>query len=200
MYKWFNNKGVNIDIGKRCGLMCGECQRQTYPGTKKLGKDISTEDFRKVLNHFESINFCGQLSDPIHHPKFIDFLRMAHEHEDRKLVSVHVASSFKPREWFIKAFEANPNASWWFGIDGWPEDSSKYRINQDGQKLYEVMLDAKRILNRTPKWQCIRFNYNEHYLEELKQHAYEIGVQLVILHTDRWSAVPWLRPSPLIKK
>ena len=35
--------------------------------------------------------------------------------------------------------EANKNAKWIFGLDGLPKDSHKYRVNQDGNKLYEMM-------------------------------------------------------------
>ena len=52
-------------------------------------------------------------------------------------VSVHHATAAKPRKWYPKAFQANPNARWWFGIDGLPKESHKYRINQDGEKLFE---------------------------------------------------------------
>jgi len=33
--------------------------------------------------------------------------------------------------WYESAFESNPNAEWHFGLDGLPEESHLYRINQD---------------------------------------------------------------------
>ena len=54
-------------------------------------------------------------------------------------VQIHTSASHQPKEWYIKAFEANKNAKWIFGLDGLPKDSHKYRVNQDGNKLYEMM-------------------------------------------------------------
>ena len=88
---------VNIDITHRCPLECERCQRFTSftaHGLKVPGKDISIENFQKVLNHFHHINFCGQVSDPVHHPKFIEILSMIHDQE--KSCSVHHASAAKP--------------------------------------------------------------------------------------------------------
>ena len=40
------------------------------------------------------------------------------------------------------------------------KDSHKYRINQDGQYLFERMLDAKN-KGLNVEWQYIIFDYNE---------------------------------------
>ena len=62
---------VNLDITHRCPLECPRCQRFTSftsKGLKVPGEDMSLKDFNKVVNHFQHINFCGQVSDPVHHP------------------------------------------------------------------------------------------------------------------------------------
>ena len=61
--------------------------------------------------------------------------------------SIHNASSAKSEEFYIKCFEAHPDAKWIFGIDGMPEESSMYRVNQDGEKLFKIMLN-KRVSNK----------------------------------------------------
>ena len=76
-FTFFNRKGVNIDITHRCALECMRCQRTihyTNFNKKVPGEDMSMNDFQKVIKHFEKINFCGQYSDPVHHPKFIEML------------------------------------------------------------------------------------------------------------------------------
>ena len=40
---------------------------------------------------------------------------------------------------YISAFKSNPKANWIFGIDGMPEESKQYRVNQDGEKLFKIM-------------------------------------------------------------
>ena len=178
---------VNIDITHRCPLECERCQRFTSftaHGLKVPGKDISIENFQKVLNHFHHINFCGQVSDPVHHPKFVEILSMIYEQE--KSCSVHHASAAKPAKWYPKAYDANPNACWWFGIDGLPKDSHKYRTNQDGEKLYEMLKIARKNLKRKPIWQFIVFAYNENDIDEAHQMAIDIDVEFMIVNSSRW--------------
>ena len=67
-----NRRGLNIDITHRCSLRCPRCQRSTSfidHGIKVPGEDISIENFSKAIKHFTHINFCGQISDPVHHPR-----------------------------------------------------------------------------------------------------------------------------------
>ena len=99
---------------------------------------------------------------------------------------VSTAASQKSKDFYIKCFEANPHAMWVFGIDGLPEESHKYRINQDGQKLFDIMIESKKHLENTPTWQYIVFSYNEDHIEQAKKLAKENGVQFMLLHSSRW--------------
>ena len=182
-----SKKGINIDISNRCPLECMRCQRQTnftLEGRKVYGRDATMDEIRKLSDYFSSFNFCGQLSDPVHHPKFIEILDYLYKKDIQ--VTVHNASSQKPMKWYIKAFQAHPKAKWIFAIDGLPEESNMYRINQDGEKLYRVMLEAKKHLQQTPSWQFIVFSYNEHNLEKAKKMAVDEGLMFIVLHSSRW--------------
>ena len=182
-----SKKGINIDISNRCPLECMRCQRQTnftLEGRKVDGRDATMDEIRKLSDYFSSFNFCGQLSDPVHHPKFIEILDYLYKKDIQ--VTVHNASSQKPMKWYIKAFQAHPRAKWIFAIDGLPEESNMYRINQDGEKLYRVILEAKKHLKQTPSWQFIVFSYNEHNLEKAKKMAVDEGLMFIVLHSSRW--------------
>ena len=179
--------GINVDISFRCPLECMRCQRQTnftLEGRKAYGRDATMDEIRKLSDYFSSFNFCGQLSDPVHHPKFIEILDYLYKKDIQ--VTVHNASSQKPMNWYIKAFQAHPKAKWIFAIDGLPEESNMYRINQDGKKLFEVAKEAKKHLQQTPSWQFIVFSYNEHNLEKAKQMAIDEGLMFIVLHSSRW--------------
>ena len=182
-----SKKGINIDISNRCPLECMRCQRQTnftLEGRKVYGRDATMDEIRKLSDYFSSFNFCGQLSDPVHHPHFVDILEYLYKKDIQ--VTVHNASSQKPMKWYIKAFQAHPRAKWIFAIDGLPEESNMYRINQDGEKLYRVMLEAKKHLKQTPSSQFIVFSYNEHNLEKAKKMAVDEGLMFIVLHSSRW--------------
>ena len=182
-------KAINLDITHRCPLECERCQRFTSftgKGLKVPGKDISIEKFQMILDHFNHLNFCGQISDPVHHPKFIEILSMIYNHKDAKSSSVHHASAAKPMKWYPKAFEANPKTRWWFGIDGLPKDSNKYRTNQDGEKLFEIVTVAATILKQKPVWQYIVFSYNEDNIKEAHNMAKDIGAEFMLINSSRW--------------
>ena len=147
-------------------------------------KGLRRQLVKKLINKFKFISFGGQLSDPIHYPKFIEVLQMCSS--KNAVVTVQTASSFKPISWYKKAFEAYPQADWQFGLDGLPEESHKYRVNQDGKKIFQVMLEAKNILTKAPIWQYIVFKYNEHHQLQAKRMARENGLRFVIMKSSRW--------------
>jgi MoaA/NifB/PqqE/SkfB family radical SAM enzyme len=195
--KIFKRKGVNLDITHRCALECMRCQRTTKfknLGKKVPGGDISIKNFKKIINHFNYINFCGQYSDPVHHPNFLEILKLCYEKNIR--VVVHNASSTKSKEWYIEAFKANVYAKWVFGIDGLPETSCLYRINQNGVKLFNIMIESKKYLMQKPIWQIIVFSYNENDLDKCKKIADDNDIPINILQSSRWKD----RNDPLMPK
>ena len=159
---------INLDITTRCTLACSECRRTVYKnrGIQINGKDMPFEDFVKVCSFFNILQFCGGVSDPVFHPQFVEFL----DYSKNKIVTVHNAASHKSRDWYKTAFIANPNATWYFGLDGLPEESHKYRVNQDGVKLFEVMKMAVD-MGINVVWHYLIFDYNKDHIEEAKSLA-----------------------------
>ena len=55
-----------------------------------------------------------------------------------------------------------------FGLDGLPKESHKYRVNQDGEKIYDIMkmgVDMKMDI----VWQYLVFDYNKEHIEEARR-------------------------------
>ena len=178
-------KTINLDITSRCTLACSGCDRLWYKkNNKKIPKnDLSLEDFEKIANYYETILFCGQISDPTFNPYFIDMLKMCYEKNIK--VQVSSAASHRPREWYVKAFEANPKASWIFGLDGFPKDSHKYRINQDGEKIWQMMQLAVS-MNIKTTWQYIVFEYNEDDQYKAYDMAKKNGMEFLHIESSRF--------------
>ena len=174
---------INLDITHRCTLQCQRCNRAIFAarGQKVPGEDMTMENFKKVIDYFEEVYFCGQISDPIFHPQFIEFLKLL---KGRKTV-VHTAASHKPEKWYKEAFEANTGAYWTFGIDGLPKDSHKYRINQDGEKLFKMACMAAK-MGLLVKWQYLIFNYNEKNIEEARKMAKDNNLILELQKSSRF--------------
>lgn len=187
---FFDRNEVLIDLTHRCPLGCPRCQRQMFfndLGKKVPGQDISLETIDKLTDKFEHVCFGGQLSDPIHHPKFIDVLKICYKKSTG--VKVQTASSHKSINWYREAWQAHPDAKWQFGIDGLPEESHNYRINQDGSKLFNVMCEAKKYLNTKPIWQYIVFRFNEESMDKVKLMAKENDLDLIVMFSSRWLGI-----------
>jgi len=177
---------LNIDISNKCTLQCSECVRTLFKkhGIPLPGKDLNLQQFDKITDFFagKRIGFCGTFSDPIYNKSFIEMLKMCKEKNIE--VCVHTAASHQPIEWYEKAFESNLEAIWQFGIDGLPESSHLYRKNQDGKKLFEVMLKAKN-KGLPVSWQFIEFDYNANEIEEAKLLATYYKIDFLLIHSNR---------------
>jgi len=179
--------------------MCPNCARQiqfTNFNKKVPGQDIDMTNFMKIIEYVKghekrvphaqsvSIAFEGQYSDPVHHPKFLEMLKLCFEHN--VTTKVQHSSSAKPHSWYVKAFKINPIAQWCFSIDGLPKDSHKYRINQDGEKLFNIMKESTKYLHVKPNWQYIIFSYNENDVPQAMKLARQIGVGFYTIQSSRW--------------
>lgn len=191
---WMDNRlELNFDATFRCPLECPKCMRQTYAkrGSKVEGVDCSLENFEKLTDWFTDMRFCGQVSDPTAHPKFLELLEICAR---KKLkVKVHNAASHKSIDWYKKAFATYPKAVWEFGLDGLPKDSHKYRVNQDGEKLWSVMKWA-RGEGYPIDWQWIYFDYNWRDIPQGFQMAEKYGINFITVTSHRWSINDPLRP------
>ena len=179
---------INLDITHRCTLQCQRCNRAIFAarGLKVPGEDMTMENFKKIIDYFEEVYFCGQISDPIFHPQFIEFLKLL---KGKKTV-IHTAASHKKEEWYKKAFEANTDAYWTFGIDGLPKDSHKYRKNQDGEHLFKMACMASK-MGLLVKWQYLIFSYNENNIEQARKMAKDNNIILELQKSSRfWEGDP----------
>ena len=179
------SKQVNVSLGTRCTLKCPKCRRTEFKeqGIPIDGGDLSMEDFKKLAAKFDDLILCGGVADPVLHPQFLEILEYSYKNGNR--VSVSNAASHRPSLWYKKAFTANPDATWIFGIDGLPKDSHKYRINQDGEKLFQMAKMAVS-MGITVVWQYIIFKYNENDIEEARSLAEENDMHFKIWKSDRW--------------
>lgn len=190
-YRLANAKNVQCDIARTCTLECPACLRQVY---KKMGKsnnrgqrDLTVEDFTKILDWYDDFGFVGQVSDAILNPYLDQILKICYD--NNKTVYVNTSATAKNRgiDWYRKCFDANPVAKWTFGIDGIEDKSEWYRINQDTDLLWEAMFMAKRDYpDRIVSWQYIIFSFNENDIKEAYSIAQEHGILFKLQTTSRF--------------
>ena len=181
-------KRIDLDATARCTLKCPACMRQNYYGVRNKpvpGKDISIKDFEKLADYFDSICLIGNLSDPTTHPDLYSLLKICIKKSTSVILSV--ASTHRSKRWFKKHFLLTryKDITWEFAIDGLPKDSHKYRINQDGEKLFDIM-KMGRSMGCQVLWKYIIFNYNENDMEEARKLASKAGVRLNFVKSVRW--------------
>lgn len=190
----FRNRGINIDSTFRCTLECPSCMRTVYRkrDMKVPGQDMPLEDFYKVADYFKSVQFCGQISDPIFNPKFIEMLEYCNKNNIDSIVNT--AASQKPKSWYEKAFSVNKKTLWIFGLDGLPKDSHKYRIHQNGEHLFEMMKLGSSMGNEI-SWQYIVFNYNENDVETAREMAKKYNMHFRLTFSGRWQPNDKYKPK-----
>ena len=188
----FQNKGGDLDITNKCTLQCPTCSRGkfNYKSNDIPGGDLTIEEWQDLTDYFSALTLNGTYGDPVFNPNLIQMLRIACSKNVH--VSISNAASQKPMEWYVDAFRAHPNAEWRFGIDGLPYQSFAHRINQDGEHLYEVMKTASK-MDIKCIWLYIVFKYNEDKIDEAIQMSKDIGVDLEINYSGRYTE--FLKPT-----
>lgn len=185
-----NHREINVDITDKCPLKCPRCPRSTNPEFLSTSREVSVKDFKKIADHFEHISFCGQLSEPIYHSDFEGILEQCSNNH----ITVHTSGQGKSLAWWENIIEISlfnvKRSHWIFALDGLPEDSHKYRIGQNGPKVWETMKMVaqkfKGIKNHEITWQYIVFKYNENDIEEARQMAEEHGIRFELMFSNRW--------------
>ena len=160
----FYKKSAYIDVTTKCTLQCSICERKEYDykSHKISGGDTSIDDWNKITDFFSHIILNGAVGDPIFNPNLIEMLKIAKQKDVN--ISISNAASHKPMRWYQEAFDANEDVQWRFSVDGLPHQSFIYRINQDGEYLFEVMKECRK-KGMDARWQYLVFKYNEDYIQ-----------------------------------
>jgi MoaA/NifB/PqqE/SkfB family radical SAM enzyme len=181
-----SEKNWNIDLTTKCTLACSECARTGLlaKGMSLPKIDVTLNQFKKIADIAENkrIHFSGTWGDPVFNPDFIEILKVCKEKNIHATVSN--AASHQPESWYEEAFLANTDAVWWFGIDGLPHQSHIYRKNQDGEKLFNIMLKG-RDMGLPVVWQYIIFNYNKDNVKIAKKIAKKNKLSIMLIDTRR---------------
>lgn len=176
----------NIDSSHRCIFKCPQCIRQKSISQDQIRRsfDLEEKNFKKILDYYElGLTFCGQISDPIYHPRFLNLLKLC-DGEDRA-VRIATVGSGKKDEWWEEAYSygIGENA-WYFGVDGIDEKSELYRIGSKFTDVWQRMKqgrDAGHII----VWQYIIFGYNQHEVDRAIEIAKEENFTILLIHTNR---------------
>lgn len=178
----------NLDISHRCVFKCPQCVRQKIISQDQIKRsfDMDKKNLKKILNYYNNdtgINFCGQISDPIYHPNFLNFLKMCDE--EKMKIRVSTVGSGKSDAWWEEAFSYNIGTSlWYFGVDGIDEKSELYRIGSNFKDVWSRM-QRGRDLGHNIVWQYIIFRHNEEDMDRAIDIAKLEEFTLMFINTNR---------------
>lgn len=147
--------------------------------------NIRFEKYKVIFDVFEDYEFCGNLSDPIYHPDFVKTIKYLKG--KNKQINFRTNGHGKSKKWWTEVFTIcqGENWKWTFALDGLPKDSYKYRINQDGEQVWEMMKLGKTFgLNIS--WQWIVFNYNQNDMNDGHLLAAQYGIDFFDYHSTRF--------------
>lgn len=179
----------NIETTHRCRLQCPFCQRQRIGGKEKIKSagEMSYDSMRKIYNFANSMNLCGQISDPIYHTDLLKILEIKKNEYPKNKMQIRTNGSGKKLSWWEKAYDLSDwTVEWTFGLDGASEDTANiYRVGTSFTEVFKAMtLGVKK--SARIEWQFILFEHNEHELELVKKLCKENGIILRVVYSDRW--------------
>ena len=194
-------KGLHIELTNKCTLKCPRCSRtqfiEQFP-KKWTNTDINFKDLLEFIDidiTGLTMKLCGNYGDPIYYDELIELIR---ELKKRKAnIELSTNGSYKSQEWWHQlAGVLTDSDRVIFGIDGVPENFTKYRVNADWSSMLtgitEMILSEAQVV-----WQYILFSYNLDTVEQARQLAEKLGFDhFETAESVRWdNKDDWLMPK-----
>lgn len=174
----------HIEISSKCTLQCPRCARQEVPDSL-VNTELDLEFFKRnftpefVLANVEKITFCGDDGDPIYAHDLILVIKYIKSIKPVEIVIVTNGSHKKPQWWTDLGTVLDSNDSVHFSIDGYDNTSNNlYRVNSDYQSIVQGITCLRAASVCKIVWAAIAFKFNESHLEQMQQHAIQLGVDV----------------------
>jgi MoaA/NifB/PqqE/SkfB family radical SAM enzyme len=185
MYTYNQIKRLHLEISSLCQASCPMCARNNHGGLENpnlIEKNLDLEFFKKAvpvefLEQLKSISMCGNFGDPILNNDLIEFVQYISTINPAIDLHIHTNGSARTTKWWEDLFDAMPARHLvLFGIDGFEDTHSLYRIGTDFNKIIK---NAKAFIDKGGKarWNFITFKHNEHQLADAAKMASDLGFE-----------------------
>ncbi len=152
--------------------------------------DWSIHDFKEifpvdVLEHLQKISFCGTFGDPMMNNDLIKMCEYISEVAPHMDVRVHTNGSARSIKWWQELTAALPDKhEIVFALDGLEDTQHLYRVGTNYNKIIE---NAQAVINAggCAVWMFIRFEHNQHQVEEARRRAKDLGFYDFVLKNTR---------------
>jgi len=172
-------KWLHVEPSSRCNAYCPACPRNNGSTQKQefIQTDLDTEKFEvvvKSLYNLETIQFCGNLGEPVIAHNFLDLIHIAKKHCTK--IQIHTNGSLRNITWWkeLAALLQDIEHNVWFGIDGINDIHAIYRQGTDYTKIID---NASSFINNGghATWQFIPFDHNKHQILECMRLSQQLG-------------------------
>ncbi len=175
---------VDLAITSRCNINCALCQTTLVHDGKIPIVDLDINVLKnKILTREQTRNFkmvicCGSFGDPMMYKWIDELIDHFIDVGPHLFLQFNTNGSMRKTEWWTnlgKTFK-DYNYHVQFGIDGFEDTHSKYRI---GSNFNTVMEHMMAYINAGGKavWQFIIFDYNEHQVNRAEQICREHDIR-----------------------
>ena len=99
---------------------------------------MSTEHFEELVTVLKpkTLNFCGNLGDPIFHKKLDKFVKFGAEQGcDFYMSTAGVGKNLK---WWESFYNSYTKGKIYFGLDGLEDTAHKYRVGTDWHNVFDA--------------------------------------------------------------
>ncbi len=189
----------NFEISTFCNAKCPTCSRTygnqyyVYGERKIKNKHLSIEDFENIILNNSKVfkklkyktliaKFCGELGDPLMHPKLSDITGLAELVFDK--VEIFTNGGLRNPSWIKKFLNKNKKTNFVFGIDGITDNvNQKYRINVNTKLALNNMLESAK--HRYTRWDFTIFNHNHKELLDVIEFSKQYNIDLLCRFNGR---------------
>lgn len=166
---------IEIEVSSHCNAACPLCPRNLFGYPYDLSykeKNLTLEEIKKIfpqdfIKQLSRITFEGNFGDPLMNPellKIIDYFN--------KPILIFTNGSLQTKEFWQSL--AKKSVKVMFGIDGL---NGVHEIYRRGTDFNKVIKNAKTFIQSGGHagWKMIRFDHNQHQIEECKKLSVELG-------------------------
>jgi MoaA/NifB/PqqE/SkfB family radical SAM enzyme len=176
MFNFNSLESIEVELSNRCQASCPMCSRNFHGGIENnLFKqtDWTLEEFKNIFNvetlrQLKVINFCGGLGDPLMVKDFNQITNYILNNSPNINLFIHTNGSLRNVNFWKQLPKYLPKMhTVFFGIDGFRDTHSLYRIGTDYDKIIE---NARAFIDNGGRAvaRFIVFKHNEHQYNDLR--------------------------------
>jgi hypothetical protein len=184
-----------------CSLKCERCDRTSDPNSYKLTHltphSLGTFLKSKKWANLETIEYGGNLGDPLMHDQLDKLIQAAREIQPQASHLIHTSGANRNRIWWENLMKyLTPKDSITFSVDGLRDTNHLYRVNAKWETIEDAMNVCIGKIHT--HWKMIVFRHNEHQIREVVRRAKDIGVEWFLLTKSSLfnPGLDRLKPSP----